>query len=109
MTAVGQRRGLVRSSPRPQCPQLPPIAGIRLIPNDRRLVPQPAVSRCSNTTVQRSELLDHFIGAQNEASRYFVTDRLRDLQVEHQLKSCRLFDRKLARFGAAQDLREQPC
>jgi hypothetical protein len=33
-SATGQRR---RSSPRPQCPQLPPIAGIRLIPNDRRL------------------------------------------------------------------------
>jgi len=39
--------GLARSSPRPQCPQLPPIAGIRLIPNDRRLVPIPDVSRCS--------------------------------------------------------------
>ena len=41
--ASGQRR---RSSPRPQCPQLPPIAGIRLIPNDRRLVPTGDLSRC---------------------------------------------------------------
>src|SRR6516164_9496396 len=44
MTAWGQRR---RSSPRPQCPQLPPIADIRLIPNDPPLVPQADVSRCS--------------------------------------------------------------
>jgi hypothetical protein len=43
-SATGQRR---RSSPRPQCPQLPPIAGIRLIPNDRRLVPKGDLSRCN--------------------------------------------------------------
>jgi len=36
MTEMGQRR---RSSAVQQCPRLPPIAGIRLIPNDCRLVP----------------------------------------------------------------------
>ena len=41
--------GLARSSPRLQCPQLPPIAGTRLIPNDRRLVPTADVSKCSKT------------------------------------------------------------
>src|SRR6476660_6046791 len=57
---------------------------------------------------KRCALLDHFVGAQDEPSGYFVADRLSDLQIDHQLKSCRLLDRKLARFGAAQDLREQP-
>jgi hypothetical protein len=56
--------GLARSSPRPQCPQLPPIAGLRLIPNDRRLVPTPDVSRCSKMVlVQKPDLLDHLVGA----------------------------------------------
>lgn len=49
-------------------------------------------------------LLDHIICPQNEASGYFMADGLSSLQIEHQLKSCRLLDWKLARFGAAQYL-----
>src|SRR6516225_9804226 len=49
--------GLARSSPRPQCPQLPPIAGMRLMPNDRRLVPKPVVSRCSKLQVHTASEL----------------------------------------------------
>jgi hypothetical protein len=46
--------GLARSSHRLQCPQLPPIAAIRLIPNDRRLVPKAAVSNRSKTVFDTS-------------------------------------------------------
>src|SRR6201984_1310452 len=60
-------------------------------------------------TTKCDGLLDHFVGAQDELRGYFVADRLSDLQIDHQLKSCRLLDGKLARVGAAQDLREQPC
>ena len=48
----------MRSSPRLQRPQLPPIAGIRLIPNDRRLVPKAdKVHRNKNGL-----MFDHIVG-----------------------------------------------
>jgi hypothetical protein len=34
-----------------------------------RVVPTAAVSRCSNTTVQKPDLLDHLIGARDERWR----------------------------------------
>ena len=77
MSQMGQRRRSKRSSPRPQCPQLPPIAGIRLIPNDRRLVPIGDLSRCSKST-----LLDDLVGAAGQGQRDGDAKRLGGFEVD---------------------------
>ena len=55
-------------------------------------------------TLVRSELLDHFIRAHKNRFRHGDTERLGDPQIDDQLEPCRPLDRKIGRFGAAQDL-----
>ena len=57
--SLGKGGGLTRSSPRPQCPQLPPIAGIRLMPE--RL---PVGANSGREQVQQNHpLFDHLGGS----------------------------------------------
>jgi hypothetical protein len=51
----------------------PPIAGIRLIPNDRRLVPIPDLSRCSKMLPKRAKSLDHLVGKREQSWRKVKT------------------------------------
>src|SRR5262249_45337718 len=76
---------------------------------DVRLVPIAAVSRCSNTNVQKTDLLDHFVGAQNESSRSFIADPLRGLQIDDQLEAIRLLHRNIGGLGAAHILPRGRC
>jgi len=52
-------------------------------------------------------LFDQFVGASYQLGGNLASDCLRGLKVEHQFKSCRLLDGKVAGVGATQDLREQ--
>src|SRR5439155_16650855 len=49
---------------------------------------------------------NHLIGAQYELGWNFLTDRLRSLEVENQLKTDRLFDWNVRRLGTAQNLHD---
>jgi len=59
------------SSDRPASDALGMSASLRSRPNlrtaaIRRGVPKAAVSRCSNTSVQKPDLLDHLVGAREQ-------------------------------------------
>jgi hypothetical protein len=60
----------------------PPIAAVKLSSNDRRSVPEAAVSRCSNVCVQKPELLDHLVGTDLQHLRHGQTKRLGGLEVD---------------------------
>jgi hypothetical protein len=53
--------------------------------------------------LQKPDLLDHLVGAQGEPGGYFVADCLGGLQIDHQLKPCRLLNGKLAGIGAPEE------
>ena len=92
----GQRR---RSSPRPQCPQLPPIAGIRLIPNNRRLVPKAAVSNRSKTVF----LLNDLVGCHLHNQRHCEAERLRRFEIDDEFELGRPHHGKLGRLLTLED------
>jgi hypothetical protein len=56
----------------------------------------------NNATTAR--LFNYLVRTRYEPGRNFVTDRFGRLEIDDQLKPCRLFDRKIVRFGAAQHL-----
>src|SRR5712671_515020 len=82
------------------CNTLPPKADVHPRSCYVAFVPKPAVSRCSNGA---DSLLDHLVGAQHETSRNLMTNRLRGLEVDDQLKAGGLLDRHVGRIGAAED------
>ena len=61
------------------------------------------------STKDRSLLLDHLIRAHQQRLRDRQAERLGGLQINHELGLRRLLDRKLARFGAFQDLVDIRC
>src|SRR5262249_61915361 len=50
---------------------------------------------------------DHLVGAQHDAGWYLMVDYF-CLKVDHKLESGRLLNRKIGRFGAAENLRDKP-
>src|SRR5437016_1465492 len=50
-----------------------------------------------------SLLLNHFVGKNLDLLRDCEPERVRDLEVENELKSCRCLDRQLAGLGPLQD------
>ena len=55
-------------------------------------LPQAAVSRCSDMRVQKPELLDHLVGKREQLVGDFEAERLRDLEVDHELELAGLLD-----------------
>jgi hypothetical protein len=53
---------------------------------------------------QNKMSLDHLVGLSNQQSWHNEPNGLRCLQVDDKFKGCRLFNRKLARLGALQNL-----
>src|SRR5215831_6575966 len=70
---------------------------------DPTRLPLAAVSRCSNTGVQRPDLLDHLVGELLEVQRHVEAKHLGGLEVDHQLELYRNLNGKLARLLTAQD------
>ena len=58
----------------------------------RRFVPGAVVSRCSNPYAEL-DLLDHFVGSDEQHRRDFETKRPGGSQVDHQIEPGRLHDR----------------
>src|SRR5262245_11718110 len=56
--------------------------------------------------MNRGASFNHLIGAQYELGWNFMTDRLRGLEIENQLKTDRLFDGNVRRPGTAQNLHD---
>jgi hypothetical protein len=52
----------------------------------------------SDPQAELSDPFDYLVGTKDEPSRNIVTDRLGRLKIDHQLKPCRLFDRKIVGF-----------
>src|SRR5262245_42922337 len=67
-----------------------------------RKVPKPAVSRCSNDT-QLATLFDHLVGAGEQAIGHREAERLRGLEVDHQLVLSRCLHWKVGGLFALQD------
>jgi hypothetical protein len=61
--------------------------------------PEAAVSRCSKLP----ELLDQIVSALLKQRRYVEPERLRSLEVQHQLELGRLLDWQIGWFFAAED------
>jgi hypothetical protein len=87
-----------------------PTLSVRSTPNSdrklrglglRRKVPQPAVSRCSNSRARKAELFDHFVGAQHEGGGNLVTDLLCGPEIDDQPEVGRLLDWQIGGFCAA--------
>src|SRR6266700_397043 len=58
-------------------------------------VPKAAVSRCSNTSVQKPDLLDHLVGAREQRRRNRQAERPGGRKVEDQLDFGGLLDRQI--------------
>ena len=84
----------------------PPIAGIKLTPNDRCLVPIAVVSRCSKDAPQktRRNLLNHLVGGGEQCRRNREAECLRRVQIYDEIELCRLLDRNVGRLRPAQNL-----
>jgi len=67
-------------------------------------VPKAAVSRCSNTSVQKPDLLDHLVGAREQRRRNFEAERPGGPKIDEEFELGRLFNRQLAGFGSLQEL-----
>src|SRR5262249_14736274 len=67
-------------------------------------VPKAAVSRCSNTSVQKPDLLDHLVGAREQRRRNRQAERPGGDKVHDQIKLGRLLDRDIAGLRPAQNL-----
>jgi hypothetical protein len=52
--------------------------------------------------------LDHPVGAREQSGRNFVADPVCGLEVDDQLETGRLLDRKIGRVGATQDFGQEP-
>src|SRR5262245_37407452 len=55
---------------------------------------------------KKHSLFDHLVGAQHEAGRDLMADRLRGLEIDDQLEPRRLLDWQIRRLDAAQQLGE---
>ena len=53
-------------------------------------------------------LFDHLVGAAEQCRRHSPSEGFRCLEVDHQFKPCRLFNRQLSGFDAFEDLRCDP-
>src|SRR5262245_20596290 len=71
------------------------------VAEDDRYVPRADLSTCSKL---RLALLDHFVSSGEQRRRYGQAERLRRLEVDHQLELRRLLDGEVGGLGPLQDL-----
>src|SRR5450631_315551 len=94
-----------RLSQKPKCPG---SRSTSLLPSGADIVSLPGMSVwCHEATYavqQTVPSLDHFVGAQYEASGDLVAYRLRRLEIDHQLEPGGLLDRNVGGLGAAEHL-----
>ena len=69
----------------------------------RRYVPKAAVSRCSNTSLQKPNLLDHLVGKREQVVGDHDAEPLGRLDVDHQLKLGRSHDRQVTGILAPEE------
>ena len=68
-----------------------------------REVPKAAVRRCSNTSVKRSDLLDHLVSPGEHCRGNCKVERLCSLEIDHQFVPGRRLHWKVTRLLALED------
>src|SRR5262245_27838997 len=79
---------------------IPPIATHRCVATKRRNVLTSDICTAANLS-----LFDHLVSAAEQCWRHSQSEGFRCLEVDHQFKPCRLFNRQFSGFDAFEDLR----
>src|SRR6478752_1559790 len=82
---------------------LSPVAAQHSLPSGRYPLLGPDFHRLNRTSLRLAHLLDHLIGTGNQRWWDGEAERLRSLQIDHQLKLGGLLNRKVSGFGTLQN------